>query len=150
MSAPLSERWDHFDDNWAFDENWRQWIDNPPVGWRPPEKTPLFWHVIDHSDKDGWIMRLDAWIGAEGLHMHFRWVVLLAVPDKRDLDAWVEAGSPPDKVPPPVWTFSKKAVAGFVIPWPSMGFFEDTLVDPDKGDDNGKGEDLTDYDKGEL
>ena len=142
--------WEHFEDHWSFDENWRKWIDDPPVGWRPPKGVPVFWRVVDLSSKDGWIIRLDAWMGAEGLHMHFRWVILLHLPDRESLDEWLDAGSPTDKIPPPAWTVTRKAVAGFVIPWSDLGWMEDDLLSPGKGGKNGKGADLTDADRREL
>jgi len=142
--------WEYFEDHWAFDENWRDWLDDPPVGWRPPENTPLFWRVVDMTERDGWVVRLDVWMGAEGIHMHFRWVLLMQVPDKAELDAWHLAGSPVDKLPKPTYVFTKKAVAGFVIRWFEMGLLQDIMLDPDKRDDNGKGADLTDLDKREL
>lgn len=145
----MTDQWDHFDDHWAFDENWRKWIDDPPVGWRPPEKVPLFWRVVDRTHLDGWAVRMDAWLGAEGLHFHFRWVILLHIPDKTTLDAWITAGRPEDSVPEPTWSLTRKGVAGFVVRWMDLVLMEDLFLDPDQEGDNGKGGEIRPFERDE-
>jgi hypothetical protein len=139
---PEHGEWSHYgddDDPWAFDEEMRNWIDDPPVGWRPPENKPLLWRVVDYLDTHGWAIRLDAWIDAMGIHMHFRWIVRVFIPDKYEHQQWIDAGQPKDQTPKPQWVISKRGVGGFVVNWFELVMFESHVTDYQDDESNGKG-----------
>jgi hypothetical protein len=153
-SFDYDDEWDseHFTDPWAFDEHWRNWLDKPPLGWQAPKETKfVLSHTYDRWDNHGWAVRIDAWLDAQGIHMHFRWAAMIQVPRKRDHDAWVEAGSPRDQRPKPHWYVVRKAVMGWVFNWWRMALMEERVTDYQDDERNGKGAlDLSDKDIEEL
>lgn len=142
--------WLHFDDPWSFDEHWRRWIDNPPLAWRPPENKRVLSHVFDNMQKAGWVVRIDAWLGAEGLHLHFRWVAMVIGPKREDYDRWLEQGQQAEKKPGPDWYVTKNGVMGWVLNWHGMALLEELLTQPEEDKPNGKGGDLSDADRKDL
>lgn len=143
--------WDQFDDFFEFDEHWRKWIDNPPLGWRPPKNKRVFAHVYGDMRRLGWVVRIDTWIDAQGVHLHFRWAAMVLGPKREDHDAWMEAGQPQDEPPPPDWWVAKRGVMGWVLNWWQMAVMEEDITDPKDDRQNGKGQgELTDSDIEEL
>ena len=148
---PPPEDWTHFEgDYFAFDEHWRDWIDNPPVGWRPPKDKPLFWKVFGRIKQDGWTVRIDAWIDAQGIHIHFRWVVVVAIPDQAEHELWIASDQDPEYQPTRYFHIAKRGVAGIVVNWFEMVMMEHQITDDLDPSTNGKGEDLDKHDRKEL
>lgn len=141
----------------AFEDNWRNWIDNPPVDWSPPKNaTKILTQTLDMREQGNFIMRFDAWQGESGIHVHTRVVVFYPVPSTL-IEAFFRFKRRP------WWAFwkkpdaeyinhqesmvqrriiSKHLVGSFVIPWGVWQSFEAQRLDPDfPTKPNGKGGD---------
>ncbi len=138
--------WQNFPDFFSFDEHWRNWIDDPPLGWRPPKDKRIWTHVFDSMDQAGWVVRIDAWLDAQGVHLHFRWVAMVIGPRREDHEQWVEDGEDDDNPPEPTWFVSKRGVMGWVLNWWQMTRMQDEITDVQDDKQNGHGQELREGD----
>lgn len=121
-------------DGASFEDEWRDWLENPPLNWSPPEGATIIWtNTYDSRTQrdpniDGWfyVTRLDAWPSKAGLSMHFRQVFVFAVPDKDD--------------PEVLRAHYRSTVTSYVIAWKELGHLREWLIDPSNPKKpNGKG-----------
>lgn len=141
----------------AFEDEWRNWLDNPPVDWAPPkDATRILTQTLDMRRDGNFIIRFDAWMGDAGIHSHARVVMLAPVPATVIYLGYVH-------VRRPRWAFwkkkewvlikeeeqvierriiSKHVVGSFVIPWGAWSKMEEYRLDPNfPTKPNGKGGD---------
>lgn len=136
-------------DGFTFDDDNKNWIDNPPLDWTPPKDAgPIYSHIHDSriikmpdgtiyeknreeliAEQGFYAIRIDAWKGKSGVHFHFRSYHVHIVPNPR-----AQGG---------VKAYSKKEVTGIVIPWSIMGALQEIENNPKKypplTKSNGKG-----------
>ena len=116
----------------AFEDDWRAWLENPPVDWAPPKGTArIYTSTLDMRKEGQFVVRFDAWIGEAGIHVHARTVMFAIAPVFARFEGYVKK-----RVPwyafwkKPVFSLehaeervadrkiiSKQIVASFVIPW---------------------------------
>jgi len=141
----------------AFEDEWRAWLENPPVDWTPPRgATKILTNTLDMREEGNFVVRFDAWQGEAGIHIHARVVMLTVVPADLITVAYIRRRSP-------WWAFwrrpkfhfygkresvidrrvvSKNIVASFVIPWGIWSAMESDRLDPSFPEKpNGKGGD---------
>jgi len=141
----------------AFEDEWRAWLENPPVDWAPPRgATRIFTSTLDMRKEGDFIMRFDAWQGDAGIHTHARVVILTVAPAyvieahwlaKRDpwwafwkKKQFVMVGSEEKVVDRKI--ISKSVVGSFILPWRIWADMEDDKLNPDfPKKPNGKGGD---------
>lgn len=129
----------------AFEDEWREWLENPPVDWAPPRgATRILTSTLDMRKEGQFIMRFDAWQGEAGIHVHGRVVMLTVVPATLMTVAYVRRRKP-------WWALwkkrefhlydtresvidrrivSKNIVGSFVIPWGVWSAMESDRLDP--------------------
>lgn len=142
-------------DAMAFEEEWRAWIDDPPVDWRPPPNaTRILTQTLDMREAGQFVMRFDAWMGEAGIHVHAR-VVMLSVAPAYATDRFFALRREPWYA---FWKkreyvlvdfqekvidrkiLSKSIVGSFVLPWSIWSHMESDRLDPDfPKKPNGKG-----------
>lgn len=141
----------------AFEDEWRNWIDNPPVDWAPPEgATRILTQTLDMRERGNFVMRFDAWMGDAGIHVHTRVVMLAVVPGTVIREAWVRKRKrrwmlwrkpeyvlvDREEIVIERRIISKHVVGSFVVPWGAWNMMEDDRLDPDfPKKPNGKGGD---------
>jgi len=139
----------------AFEEEWRAWIDDPPVDWRPPRNaTRILTRTLDMRESGQFVMRFDAWMGEAGIHVHTRVVMLSIAPayvtDRffvRKRKHWWALWQKRQYVLVDVneavvdrKVISKNIVGSFVLPWSIWSDMERQRLDPDfPKKPNGKG-----------
>jgi hypothetical protein len=120
-------------DSDSFDDDWRDWIDNPPLNWSPPLDATLIWTTTFDSrtmrdpnlDNFFYIVRADAWPSKDGLAMHFRTVHVFLLPVE-GTEKWR--------------AYFKKSVTSFVIAWHELATLREWFIDPSNPHKpNGKG-----------
>jgi hypothetical protein len=135
----------HFVHGEAFDEDWRNWLDNPPVDWMPPlGATKVYTQTLDMMtpEQGMFAMRFDGWIGEAGLHVHVRVVILYTAPDTIIRDIYWKRRKWWQFWRPKHWVYSqeddkykhriysKKLVGSYVVPWGALYRMEEFMVDP--------------------
>jgi hypothetical protein len=146
--APEDKGWD--DPDWsdlnaeAFEKNWMDWLDDPPVDWSPPKgANKVYTSTLDMRDRGGFVMRYDAWVGEQGIHVHTRVVCIVPYPVRHIHHGYAKTRRPAWAFwRKPIWhkvheeithttgATSKNIVGSYVIPWSVLTLFEEMRFDP--------------------
>ncbi|NIN00501.1 MAG: hypothetical protein GTO24_21185 [candidate division Zixibacteria bacterium] len=129
----------------AFEQEWIDWLDNPPVGWAPPKgANRIYSATLDMRNQGGFVMRYDAWVGESGIHVHTRVVTFTIAPGyvvhrgyvRRRRPRWAFWKKPEtvlvmqDEEKVDYKIISKHIVGSFVVPWEVWSLFEELRFDP--------------------